>query len=291
MVALAVHRCQVFGSPWSGVYGTLTDSARHYGRHWHAVYGLGLLENGAQSSASGRGKVDAYAGDLITTNPGEVHDGQPLGGPTRRWRMLYLEPAVMASMGSDGMPCSGGSIELAQPVLRDAALRRALQGLLQRLASWSARQDSTGPATSAVEGADTLACEESLVQTCTLLLARHGGPGRGAAAGAEVRQVRERLADETLSPPSLTELAAMTGLSKYQVLRRFEQAYGVTPHAWLLQQRAERARSLIGGGVSLAQAALDCGFADQSHMTRLFARHFGFTPGAWQKAAVSRARR
>ena len=84
----ADHRCQVFGSPWAGVYGTPADSARHYGRHWHATYGFGLLEHGAQHSASGRGAVDAYAGDLITTNPGEVHDGRPLGGPSRRWRMM-----------------------------------------------------------------------------------------------------------------------------------------------------------------------------------------------------------
>ena len=58
------------------------------------------------------------------------------------------------------------------------------------------------------------------------------------------------------------------------------------PHSWLLHQRAERARSLIREGLSLVQAAAACGFADQSHMTRLFVRQFGFTPGAWQKAAV-----
>jgi hypothetical protein len=47
------HRSQVFGTPWEGVHGTAIESARHYGRHWHATYGLGLLEQGAQRSASG----------------------------------------------------------------------------------------------------------------------------------------------------------------------------------------------------------------------------------------------
>ena len=69
------------------------------------------------------------------------------------------------------------------------------------------------------------------------------------------------------------------------LLRHFEKAFGLTPLAWLQQQRAERARGLIRRGASLAQAAASCGFADQSHMTRLFTRQFGFTPGAWQKAA------
>jgi AraC-like DNA-binding protein len=101
-------------------------------------------------------------------------------------------------------------------------------------------------------------------------------------------RVRERLADELLEPPSLAELASMEGLSKYQLLRRFEKTYGVPPHAWLLARRAERARRLIRDGASLALAAASSGFADQSHMTRVFVRHFGFTPGAWRKAAGTR---
>jgi hypothetical protein len=84
-----MQRSRVFGTPWAGVYATHIDSAHHYGKHWHTTYGLGVLEHGAQHSNSGRGEYDAYAGDMITTNPGEVHDGKPLGGLSRRWRMVY----------------------------------------------------------------------------------------------------------------------------------------------------------------------------------------------------------
>jgi AraC-like DNA-binding protein len=98
--------------------------------------------------------------------------------------------------------------------------------------------------------------------------------------------VRERLADDISDPPSLAELAALSGLSRYQVLRRFEREYGLPPHAWLIQQRLERARGWIRAGSSLADAAVRSGFADQSHMTRDFARIFGYTPGAWRAGAV-----
>ena len=53
----------------------------------------------------------------------------------------------------------------------------------------------------------------------------------------------------------------------------------------ILNQRLEQARRLIRDGHGLAEAALQAGFADQSHMTRLFGRQFGYTPGAWQLAA------
>jgi len=256
-----VHHCRVVGSPWNGIYCTRIESSRHYGRHWHDTFGIGFVEHGAHRSASGRGSVDAYAGDVITTNPGEVHDGRPLGGPSRRWCIVYFEPGVLAS-----------PMEITRPVIKDAEFRRALQRLVARL-----------------EGkAEALACEEALVDACALLLDRHTTRRPWREAPGEVRKVRDRLADDSAQPPTLAELASIAGLSRFQVLRRFEKTYGVPPHAWLLQRRAELARALIREGSGLAAAAAACGFADQSHMTRVFARQFGFTPGAWRKAAVRR---
>lgn len=280
MADTAPHHCRVLGSPWPGVHGVQTDSARHFGRHWHGSFGIGLLERGAQHSASGRGAVQAFAGDLITSNPGEVHDGRPLGDDSRRWQMVHLDPEVIAAMAAPGQ--GRFEVEWTRPVIQDAPLRAALQRLLGRMARWSAGQAATD--------ADRLACEESLVQTCGLLLSRHStaAPAKEGADGALMARVRERLADAVLDAPALTELAALAGLSKFQLLRRFNQAYGLPPHAWLLQQRVERARRLIRDGEDLATAALASGFADQSHMTRLFGRHFGFTPGAWQQAAARR---
>lgn len=287
MAAAPHHRSQVFGSPLQGVYCTHIESSRHFGKHWHAVYGLGLLVQGAQSSASGRGQVEAYAGDVITTNPGEVHDGQPLGGATRRWRMVYIEPEALQTQG--GLIVDAGNVALVRPVLQDAALAQALATLLDRIAHWSTH---AAGAHAVANAAGALACEESLAQVTALLLARHASTpvaaldagARGTIPPGPLRQVREWLADAPLDPPTLAQMAAWAGLSRYQLLRRFADAYGLPPHAWLLQQRAERSRHLIRHGASLADAAAASGFADQSHMTRIFARQFGFTPGAWLKA-------
>ena len=268
-----LQRSRVFATPWAGIYATQIDSAHHYAKHWHATYGLGVLEHGAQHSSSGRGESDAYAGDMITTNPGEVHDGKPLGGLSRRWRMVYWDTAVMATM-ADSAGMHYRDIELTRPVLQDLRLRTALVSLHQRIEVWNAQPYDVLQ----------LACEESLVNTCSLLIQHHSTEMPCAQVNADVAQVRERLADDMLTPPTLTELASMTGISKYQLLRRFQKAYGVPPHAWLLQHRAERARGLIQRGSSLVNAAAATGFSDQSHMHRVFVRHFGFTPGAWQAA-------
>ena len=239
------------------------------------------MEHGAQISASGRGNVEAYAGDIITTNPGEVHDGRPLGGPSRRWRIVYVERSVFTSMPGEHGSTAGSDLEITRPVIKDTRLGRALQRLFARLEDWSAGRYPTS--------AEVLACEESLVESCGLLLGHHVTAASMREAPGDVRRVRERLADDPLNPPTLSEMGIMAGLGKYQVLRRFQKAYGLPPHAWLLQQRAELARRLIRDGSSLAVAAASAGFADQSHMTRVFVRQFGFTPGALRKAVVDRS--
>src|SRR5690606_9692169 len=106
-----------------GVRAVVGDTARSLARHTHDEFGIGLIDRGAQRSASGRGPVEAWAGDVITVNPGEVHDGAALTPAGRRWRMLYLDVGVLRAwaddMGADGVRLAA---EFTQPVLRDARL-------------------------------------------------------------------------------------------------------------------------------------------------------------------------
>lgn len=82
----------------------------------------------------------------------------------------------------------------------------------------------------------------------------------------------------------LDDLAAIGGVSQFQLLRGFSRMTGLTPHAYLVQRRLQKARKLIANGVPLADAAHAAGFADQSHMTRLFVRTYGMSPGVYAAA-------
>ena len=73
----------------------------------------------------------------------------------------------------------------------------------------------------------------------------------------------------------------MVGVSRFNLIRSFNKALGLSPHAYLLQQRLHLARRLLLQGHKPVDAALQAGFADQSHMTRLFRRQYGITPGLY----------
>ena len=278
MKSVPFHQAVVFATPWPGIHGTRLDSARRFGRHWHSTHGIGIVERGAQRSASGCGEVDAFEGDVIATNPGEVHDGQPLGTPARRWRMLYFEPGVLQgalqfALHGDSQGDSRGD-PLIRPVLRDPRLRAALEALFDAIDGW--QRLPPGPAAQALR----LHCDETLAGC----LARLDGAPAARLPPPSMERVRQRLSDDAAAAPPLAELAVLAGCSRFQVLRQFSSAYGMPPHAWLLARRAEAARRAITAGASLAEAAAASGFADQSHMTRVFVRHHGYTPGAWAAA-------
>lgn len=89
-------------------------------------------------------------------------------------------------------------------------------------------------------------------------------------------------------PLSIAEVAAQVDMTPGYFARAFRHSVGEPPHRWLLRQRIERAKELLRiPGVPLAEIAAACGFADQSHLTRVFGRVVGVTPGRWRQQFLS----
>jgi AraC-like DNA-binding protein len=101
-----------------------------------------------------------------------------------------------------------------------------------------------------------------------------------------VTKALARLDANPTSPVSLAELADLSGVSRFQLLRGFAREVGATPHAYLVQQRVRLARQFLAAGKPIVDAAINAGFADQSHMTRAFVRQFGVTPGRYVAATA-----
>lgn len=80
---------------------------------------------------------------------------------------------------------------------------------------------------------------------------------------------------------SLDDLAEIAGCSSYHLIRLFRKEMNITPHAYLVQLRLERARQHLDHGKSIIDAAFLSGFADQSHLTRKFKVRYGISPGRY----------
>jgi AraC-like DNA-binding protein len=213
--------------------------------------------------------VQAGAGDTIMVNPGEVHDGAPIGDGGRAWTILYFDPALVHDAAGDLDEGRSGDREFLRPVVTDAVAADLFRRLLAAM----------------TRGSDPLQHDELLLALLARVM-REGGSDRGPAVPDKIARAKTLIDDDPTMPVTLADLARESDLSRFQVLRGFFRATGLTPHAYLIQRRIDLARRLIGEGTPLAQAAAGSGFADQSHMTRTFVRTYGLSPRAYVEAVT-----
>ncbi|WP_116148947.1 AraC family transcriptional regulator [Paraburkholderia sp. BL27I4N3] len=257
-----------------GVEATVAETAHAFPRHSHDRFGVGVIVSGGHRSASGRGLVEARANDAIMVNPGEVHDGSPLDERGRAWRMLYFEPSMLVTAASELTGAAARELELTQPVAHDPLLKRLFERLF-------------AVAVEAPIVPDDLAREEALLELLGHVVRVHATrPARSQSADASgpIARAKARIDDDPSSPLTLADLAADTGMSRFQLLRGFAHEMGLPPHAYRMQRRVVLARQWIARGATLADAAAAAGFADQSHMTRAFVRLLGVTPANYAAA-------
>jgi AraC-like DNA-binding protein len=262
---------KIFPCEVAGVEAVEAATNHAFPRHWHEQYGIGVIHQGAQKSHSGRGMVEAGPGNVITVNPGEVHDGIPIGDAGRSWRMLYFDPGIVGEAANDMSEGVQKTCEFSRPVMDDARVATLFQHLFSAM-------------TTAGNTSSVLQREELLLRLLAGIVRERRNHEASRSTPLAIRTAMDLIHDEPTAAITLADLARESGLSRFQVLRGFARATGFTPHAYLMQRRIDLARRLIVRGSGLADAAAVSGFADQSHMTRLFVRTYGVSPGAYAAA-------
>ncbi|MCE2573661.1 helix-turn-helix domain-containing protein [Motilimonas eburnea] len=106
---------------------------------------------------------------------------------------------------------------------------------------------------------------------------------KGGLAPKVAKQVQDFMQANYHRQIYLHELAELAQLSEYHFTRMFKAHFARTPQEYLMQLRIEQVKHLLTGPMKLADIALACGFANQSHMGRYFKHLVGMTPSAYQK--------
>lgn len=251
---------QIEYGPVHGAAGVDTLCARGlrtgFDRHFHDTYSFGLILGGVERCDVRRSRQFFEPGAVPMFNPGEVHDGGPATAHGWSYRMVYIEPSMIADQRLFPLPQR-----------RDAQAARAVQGLFD-----------------AIDCGSELGVEEALAGALDILLDKAECDRRAPAA---LSKVRELIDARCCEPLRLRHLSDMTGISPTRLLRGFEAAYGLTPHRYQQSRRIAKARRMILGGKPLVEVATACGYADQSHLNRWFLRVHGTTPGRLRRAFFS----
>ncbi len=242
-----------------------SNSRACYRAHSHSTLSIGAVDAGLSHFQCGNVAATLRPGSLVIVPPALVHACNPAPNVSWSYQMLHLKPSWVAAVTAEIDP---------QLNLRSSAFISRSKVTYQHFCQLNAQLFS------AIANADK---EAALIEFIGQHLWADGQPvACQPSPRPSMTYLKTRLLSALDTPPSLTELAQECGLSRYQLIRLFRRDTGLTPHAWLLDQRIQQARDHLRQGADLATLAQDLGFADQGHFQRVFKAHVAATPGRYR---------
>ena len=146
------------------------------------------------------------------------------------------------------------------------------------------------PAFDRPELASPLFTEHLSLAVCWHLIKNYGetsceGPAvRGGLTASQAKKAKAIIVERGERDIGLTEIAQECGLSRGYFTKAFKASTGLTPHRWRQRHRIDQAKTLLlDTTMDVSEIAFECGFADQSHLTRVFTRMVGDSPASWRR--------
>jgi AraC-like DNA-binding protein len=196
-----------------------------------------------------------------------MHDGSAGTAEGFGYKIVYIDPSlVQQALGGKFLPF------VSNPIVEKSVFQDALPPALWRLE----------------EPIDDVARIEIVTAVADLLYRASGTDIKKhrSLRLASLLRVRDLIVANPTSRHSIETLEGVSGLDRWALARQFRAAFGTCPSNFRTMRQLDQARRTIRGGLPLAEAALEAGFADQSHMSRMFKRAYGLTPAKWAAALV-----
>ena len=249
-----------------------------YERHSHDTFSIGTV-NGGFSTYWNRGKThETQAGSVVILNPEDVHGCNPVKGADWCYDMLFVDPDWLLDLQIEIDADAAGKFAMFSDTLsHNPRLYGGLLDLADTLAS--ADIDVLGKETAMVSFFGDLHVE--LSQRGVL------DGGIGAINDRKMARVGDYIRTHSAENISLDELASLVGYSRSYLVRAFKKTFGMTPYAYLINCRVQRARHALRRGEKIVDVALETGFADQAHFQRIFKRLMAATPRQYARAQAA----
>ena len=111
-------------------------------------------------------------------------------------------------------------------------------------------------------------------------------PVRGGLTARQLRRVKLFVDAQISNDITISNLAAVAGLSPFHFIRAFKESVGVSPYQYVLSERVHRARELLSiQDLAIVDVAHAVGFSDSTQLNRVFQKFVGVTPRAYRREA------
>jgi len=249
------RRCDVAGFSLARLHAT--TPAHHVVPHEHEDGHFILVLAGRYRSSARGAEAVLGPGDLLW-NPLGTHHQDCFSGSEGR----FLSLSLPARLAQDLNLVDGGA--------------RRLRGAAERLGRTLVQRAE------ALDLGGLLDTEMQCLSLCALTADEAAPDIALHSAPPWLRRCMERLVDESEQVLRLGDLAREAGVHPVSLARAFRRHYGLSPGQLQRRSQLNRAAALLSRGQAISDVAAACGFADQSHFTRVFRVEYRSTPARWQ---------
>ncbi|WP_285352353.1 AraC family transcriptional regulator [Pseudomonas sp. ME-P-057] len=259
--------------PTSGIETVRAHFEGHaYDPHWHDSYLVGITEQGLQQFNCRRQQHNSTPGKVFLLEPGDIHDGTAPQAGGFTYRTLYLDPNWLDrelraqfedTPDNTQLSFAATLAEDPQLAIATASAFEAMHHDELRIVRQTALDHLLANLTSHLRWRTVLNPDPRLPLVA--------------------QRARDYLHSHLHQDIGLDDLAQVTGVDRFRLSRAFKAAFGMAPHAYLIQLRLTRARLLLARGELPVNVAAALGFADQSHLGRWFQRAYRMTPADYRR--------
>ncbi len=250
------------------------NSKACYEKHTHPSLSIGIIEAGLSQYQYQRMNKTIGSGSIVIIDPEEIHACNPKSHEPWAYKMLNIDPIWLTNLKGE---INRGIVKYGyfnQAYLEDPLVYESIRSLYALLLS----------------STELLEKETQIIRFFSVLFSRYGDiPFQSLKAkdNRKLKLARHYIADNCTSKLSIDQISAASNLSHYYLIRAFKQAYGLTPHAFQIDQRINLSKKMLKSGMSLAEVAFSVGFSDQSHFHRCFKKRVAATPRQYQNSFIT----
>ena len=245
----------------------------NYSTHSHETLALGILEQGViEVQFHKQSKQNVVSNNVIVFNPNQVHRTKKVANNSQGYYTLHINTQWCKKIQEKLFGNQDMFIDIFPNIIEDTQIVEELLKLYQEI----------------IEGKNSEKYEKKVKLLLTNIFKNYcdaNSPSENKEDNLILLHVEQYILDNVNNQITTEDIAKEVNYSEAYITRIFKKKFGLSPHAFLVNQKINAAKNklLNSKNQDISQLAVEVGFYDQSHFTNTFKRYFSLTPKQYQK--------
>lgn len=243
-----------------------SNNTKHYKEHIHENFSIGINLEDKSIYTNKNKRYNLDVGMIAIVNANTIHSCNPILKTPNLYYMMYLDEKWCYGIQKSICDESNSFKAFPKDILHDKKLYKKFKNLCETI----------------FDDTHYFEKENELINFFTELFTPYIKESTSKIDDPVFYKIVLYLKENYKENISLEELSQKFNLNSFYIIRLFKSQINMTPHAYLLNLKINRAKEFLKKGLSIVETALECGFTDQSHFHRNFLKNVASTPKEYQ---------